>query len=186
MYLETSTLQGFYGIDAYNGAGALARVCAVRVIDDNSIQMIRFVNGITQEVVSTGVFVERDTWNRFRLDIDYTTRTFKVFVNGTPVAGDQTHFIQEAAGDVFGDADIYFVNFGGDSNDAGYYDNYYVAAIRAATDGDVDGNGCVDDADLLEVLFAFGSDAIAVDTNDDGVVDDADLLNVLFNFGSGC
>ena len=52
--------------------------------------------------------------------------------------------------------------------------------------GDVDGNGCVDDADLLAVLFAFGSVESTEDVNCDGVVDDADLLAVLFNFGSGC
>jgi hypothetical protein len=50
----------------------------------------------------------------------------------------------------------------------------------------VDGNGCVDDADLLAVLFAFGGSGGPEDTNCDGVVDDADLLDVLFNFGSGC
>jgi probable HAF family extracellular repeat protein len=55
--------------------------------------------------------------------------------------------------------------------------------------GDVDRNGCVDDADLLAVLFAFGnsgSNLGRVDVNYDGVVDDADLLIVLFHFGSGC
>jgi hypothetical protein len=55
--------------------------------------------------------------------------------------------------------------------------------------GDVDNNGCIDDADLLAVLFAFGntgSDLGRVDVNCDEVVDDADLLQVLFNFGSGC
>jgi hypothetical protein len=58
-----------------------------------------------------------------------------------------------------------------------------------AHNGDVTGNGCVDDADLLVVLFAFGntgSNLGRVDVNCDGVVDDADLLQVLFNFGSGC
>jgi hypothetical protein len=52
--------------------------------------------------------------------------------------------------------------------------------------GDIDGNGCVDDADLLQVLFSFGSNNAATDLNGDGIVDDADLLLVLFNFGSGC
>jgi probable HAF family extracellular repeat protein len=58
-----------------------------------------------------------------------------------------------------------------------------------AHNGDVDNNGCVDDADLLAVLFGFGqmgSNLGRVDVNCDGIVDDADLLNVLFNFGSGC
>jgi len=58
-----------------------------------------------------------------------------------------------------------------------------------AHNGDVDNNGCVDDADLLAVLFGFGqagSNLGRVDVNCDGTVDDADLLNVLFNFGQGC
>lgn len=59
----------------------------------------------------------------------------------------------------------------------------------SAHNGDVDNNNCVDDADLLAVLFAFGnsgSNLGRVDVNCDGTVDDADLLTVLFNFGSGC
>ena len=56
--------------------------------------------------------------------------------------------------------------------------------------GDTNGDGCVDDADLLAVLFAFGSagtgDTRHEDINKDGIVDDADLLEVLFNFGNGC
>ncbi len=56
-----------------------------------------------------------------------------------------------------------------------------------AVNGDVDGNGCVDDADLLRVLFTFGNtDAVPEDTNGDNQVDDADLLTVLFHFGNGC
>jgi probable HAF family extracellular repeat protein len=58
-----------------------------------------------------------------------------------------------------------------------------------AHNGDVDSNGCVDDADLLAVLFAFGntgSNLGRVDVNCDGTINDADLQIVLFNFGSGC
>ncbi|MFN3691192.1 MAG: hypothetical protein ACK4UU_09740, partial [Fimbriimonadales bacterium] len=48
--------------------------------------------------------------------------------------------------------------------------------------GDVDENGCVDDADLLAILFAFGEQGEVlgrIDVNCDGIVDDADLLQVL-------
>lgn len=54
------------------------------------------------------------------------------------------------------------------------------------TPGDANLNGCVDDADLLLILFAFGSDDPDADVNADGIVDDADLLTILFNFGNGC
>ncbi|MEN3001331.1 MAG: hypothetical protein ABDI19_05755 [Armatimonadota bacterium] len=46
---------------------------------------------------------------------------------------------------------------------------------------------CIDDSDLLAVLFAFGATGARYeDVNYDRIVDDADLLIVLFNFGSGC
>ena len=52
----------------------------------------------------------------------------------------------------------------------------------------MNGDGCMDDTDLLAVLFAFGSTGgnLPEDLNFDGFVDDADLLEVLFNFGRGC
>jgi hypothetical protein len=56
-----------------------------------------------------------------------------------------------------------------------------------AANGDINGDGCTDDSDLLAVLFAFGTEgARAEDVNGDNRVDDADLLLVLFAFGSGC
>lgn len=67
------------------------------------------------------------------------------------------------------------------------FDMDWLAYGGGSAGGDVDSNGCVDDADLLSVLFAFGSDqGGCADVNGDGIVDDADLLTVLFNFGSGC
>jgi len=73
--------------------------------------------------------------------------------------------------------------------------SFYMKVKGAATladaivsNPDIDGSGCVDDADLLAVLFAFGNSGSGLDedVNCDQVVDDADLLEVLFNFGSGC
>lgn len=60
------------------------------------------------------------------------------------------------------------------------------ACFYIPVQGDVNGDGCVDDADLLAVLFAFGGNSPLEDVNGDGVVDDADLLMVLFSFGTGC
>ena len=92
-------------------------------------------------------------------------------------------------------------NCGGSAAPGGYFfggtprASFYIKVTGAATladaivsNPDIDGNGCVDDADLLAVLFAFGStgSGLPEDTNCDQVVDDADLLEVLFNFGSGC
>ncbi|MCX7993097.1 MAG: hypothetical protein N2651_05465 [Fimbriimonadales bacterium] len=59
----------------------------------------------------------------------------------------------------------------------------YSGGLRSS--GDANGDCTIDDADLLIVLFNFGSSGQG-DINADGVVDDADLLIVLFNFGASC
>ena len=51
----------------------------------------------------------------------------------------------------------------------------------------MNGDGCVDDADLLQVLLRFGETCDSgEDINWDGIVDDADLLTLLMDFGRGC
>ncbi len=83
---------------------------------------------------------------------------------------------------------VYTDNAGSGQTDAFEFDYFETnLPVQTRVEGDVDGNGCVDDADLLAVLFAFGSDqGGSEDVNNDGIVDDADLLLVLFNFGTGC
>lgn len=53
---------------------------------------------------------------------------------------------------------------------------------------DMNDDGCVDDAELLAVLFHYGSAGEDLDADIDfnGVVDDADLLLVLLELGVGC
>ncbi len=60
--------------------------------------------------------------------------------------------------------------------------------IDSLPQGDVNRDGCVDDADLLCLLYDFGRSGsnLLTDLNRDGTVDDADLLMILFNFGQGC
>jgi hypothetical protein len=61
-----------------------------------------------------------------------------------------------------------------------------VTANWSLINGDANRDNQIDDADLLEVLFAFGQTGanLPADCNGDGTVDDADLLIVLFNFGA--
>lgn len=52
--------------------------------------------------------------------------------------------------------------------------------------GDVNGDGCIDDADLSAVILAIGGQGTPEDIACDGIVDETDLMEVLFNFGNGC
>jgi hypothetical protein len=64
-------------------------------------------------------------------------------------------------------------------------DNNSVSLLVPWARGDVNGDGCVDDADLLAIMFAFGQSSrlLPEDIDRNGIVDDADLLTVLFAFG---
>jgi probable HAF family extracellular repeat protein len=66
----------------------------------------------------------------------------------------------------------------------------FLLDTQFSPNGDVNRDGCVDDIDMLGVLFEFGELVNdfnrCVDVNRDGIIDDADLLIVLFNFGNGC
>ena len=80
----------------------------------------------------------------------------------------------------------YIVGQGRDA-ETGQYLAYLLDTWRTS---DTNGDGCIDDADLLAVLFAFGGAGTGntrhEDIDKDGIVDDADLLAVLFAFGQGC
>lgn len=56
--------------------------------------------------------------------------------------------------------------------------------------GDTNGDGCLDDSDLLNLLIAFGTQGSGLtrheDINKDGIVDGTNLLILLLNFGEGC
>lgn len=109
---------------------------------------------------------------------------FRLVMNGQSLG---TANINPSVNTAFADADLWIANITGSRNDFAHYDNFRVIASNAPLpDQDVNDDGCVDDVDLLAVLFAFGSDDPSTDLNRDGVVDDADLLAVLFAFGSGC
>jgi len=64
----------------------------------------------------------------------------------------------------------------------------FIGIIDTRVTGDVDGNECVDDGDLLRVLFAFGQvgSGLPEDVDEDGMVWDSDLVLVLQHFGRGC
>ena len=84
----------------------------------------------------------------------------------------------------------YIVGWG--RNAATGRDEAYLLDTQApfSPNGDVNRDGCVDDIDMMGVLFEFGELVNdfnrCVDVNRDGIIDDADLLIVLFHFGNGC
>lgn len=64
----------------------------------------------------------------------------------------------------------------------------WLAVVDQRSPGDVNGDGCVDDTDLMMVHFAYGSRGFTrlEDLNRDNIVDDTDLIIVIMNYGNGC
>lgn len=110
-----------------------------------------------------------------------TTTLASATGNGVGVAEQIPNYLLPPAGGTF---------YARVSSGTGSTDDVQRYEIRFQTttlpQGDVDGSGCVDDADLLTILFNFGGNNSAYDLDGNGIIDDADLLTVLFNFGSGC
>ncbi|MFQ3611521.1 MAG: hypothetical protein SNJ72_08510 [Fimbriimonadales bacterium] len=127
---------------------------------DGALQ-IEYANGVYTNVRNTGYFATLQGMPR----AGESTRPIRLGISEFPLSFNMpSHLVLEG------------IEFGGGGQ----------AGEVPRVDGDVNGDGCVDDADLLMVLFAFGGQGGAEDVNGDGIVDDADLLIVLFNFGSGC
>jgi hypothetical protein len=85
-----------------------------------------------------------------------------------------------------GQVGLYVDTAGGTGTPAPVATFDYLQILSDYHPADVNQDGIVDDADLLQVLFAFGNRRCnhPADVNNDGIVDDADLLQVLFAFGA--
>lgn len=136
-------------------------------------------------IFGTGTMVNYNPSTPFAIPIALTNRSefedyFNQVVNGSGYLG--IGFTSRLDPEGQGGTRIYrFYS----RNDGGGRGPVLEVVYRVA--GDVNGDGCTDDADLLEVLFNFGqTGSSSTDLNQDGVVDDADLLEVLFQFGNGC
>jgi hypothetical protein len=163
--------------------------------DLRNVQTIRFY---AYAINPNGGFQERSPWIRLGSRDGYIElRPVEDILNQAigqwyefevPLSGDAT-WQRTVYGSVALD-DIQFIEIHADTWGSGF--TLWIDGLTfdppLTCPGDVDGSGCVDDADLLAVLFAFGQSGsgLPADVNRDGIVDDADLLIVLFNFGSGC
>lgn len=80
------------------------------------------------------------------------------------------------------------ITLGGGAGDPVGAAGAFVARYRFVPRGDANGDGCVDNTDLLAMLYAFGSEgsSLSADLDGNGRVDDADWLVMLFGWGEGC
>ena len=66
-----------------------------------------------------------DTWYNFKMDLDFSSQTFDLLIDGTMVGADLPFLV--AATD-FGDADL-MLSYTSGATDVGYFDNYSVLTV---------------------------------------------------------
>lgn len=104
------------------------------------------------------------------------------FLGGNP--SDRVMYVGRTSSNLFPIMNPLQAAYGGGPFDGVLFEVDFERGVQ----GDVNDDGCVNDTDLLLVLFAFGNtgENQQEDLNGDGIVNDTDLLLVLFNFGNGC
>jgi hypothetical protein len=126
----------FFGVDAYDGFGGLPKRVGLLGVDASTGEVLILGAGPTDEeelFVAPGEIVPFGQWNRYALELDYATRTYRGYVNGVLVGGDD--FIDDEDGIVgFTDAPIGSLQAGAaDVPGVAYFDNYTIEVVPEPT-----------------------------------------------------
>jgi hypothetical protein len=140
--------------------------------------------------IKSGALWEADTWYNFRVDMDFSTKTYDFMINGVKMNSAPIQFYNTASTN----AAKFFISRG--TNQAGsIVDDVRIEATSnfpvITNNGDFDDDGDVDGADFLAWQRGLGTTSGAAlgdgDGNDDGAVNATDLSiwRVGFSVGGG-
>jgi hypothetical protein len=175
----SNTFGPFFGVEAYDGSVASAQtppgVLGSLGVDATTGDVLYQAAG-TGALTETGVVATFDTWNHFRIVLDFSTDMYHAFVNGTKVAAPS--FVDASFNlNQFTDADIATFAAAGDAvanalTGTAHFDNF---TVWHGVIGDFDVDGDVDGNDLTTWKSAYGTSALG-DADGDNDSDGADFL----------
>ena len=118
--------------DGFNNPGGASLKLAGMVGMDAATGELLYQEGGTGYLVSTGDILDPDTWYNLRLELDYGTDTYKVYLNG--VLKGSTAFVDPGIDD-FTDADLATIAGAGDAESiaapgTGWFDNFSIKIGR--------------------------------------------------------
>jgi hypothetical protein len=176
MYVASSAGAGFgpfFGIEAYDSFGAIERIGMLGV--DATTSDVLYGDQSVGLSTIPGVTAPLNTWNSFKIVIDFSTDLYHGYVNGVEVIATP---LEMATANEFTDADIAAIAAGPDAasqarTGAAYFDNYLV---RSGIRGDYNSDGVVDAADYTLWRDQRGTSGLlrTADGDFNGVVNDAD------------
>jgi hypothetical protein len=178
---QPSILAGFgpfFGVDTYD-ADVAPYVLGSLGVDATTGDVLYQIQD-DGYLVATGSLVSFNTWNHFRIVLDFATDSYRGYLNGSLVAS--TGFVDRANGlNNFTDADIATFAAAVDPvsqtlSASAVFDNFL---IRDGLVGDYDIDGDADSADYTRWRTTFGSAATLgnlADGSGNGLVDAADYV----------
>ncbi|MEX0643153.1 MAG: hypothetical protein WD468_10660 [Pirellulales bacterium] len=184
MRVSAATTSGgfgpFFGVDTYDDAGIFSQLGTFG-LDATTGELLYQLPGGNIDVVP-GATVPFDTWQHYRMVLDFSNDTYQGYLNGV-LRLSSTGFINPGPTvNEFTDGDIAAFAAGGDPISLGLsasavFDNF---VIRDGLLGDYDIDGDVDAADYAKWRTTFGT-AVSpagndADGNKNGVVDAGDYV----------
>lgn len=175
----------FFGVEAYDDNGVFGLLGSLGV--DASTGDVLYQTQDTGVLTETGATVGVNQWNNFRIQLDFFSNAYTVFLNGSPLAS--TGFVDRGASgtdlDELSDASIAAIAASIDAQSqalAGraYFDNFSVYDVDA---GDFNADLTVNGADFALWQSSFGV-SNAADANGNGRTEGLDLMRWMQQFGS--
>lgn len=170
----TTAFGPFFGIEAYDSNGGINRIGMLGV-DAATSEVLYGDQAIGLSPAPGGATAPLNVWNSFKIVVDFSTKLYFGYVNGSEVVSTPFEF---AAANEFTDADIAAIAASGDPaslarTGTAYFDNYLV---RSGIRGDYNSDGVVDAADYTLWRDQRGTTGLlrSADGDFNGVVNDAD------------
>jgi hypothetical protein len=178
----------YFGIEAYDDVGQTIGLLGSLGVDATTGDVLYQIQD-TAALTETGEKVVFDQWHHFRLLLDFSTDSYRAYLDGDLVA--TTGFADRHLNlNDFTDADISAIAAAGDAVSVGLassavFDNL---VIRDGF-GDYDVDGDIDAADYALWRTSYGQSVQysgnGADGNNNGIVDTADYVVWRKRFGSG-
>ncbi len=174
-----------FGVQTYsNFQGGFSQTAGV-VVDATTGEVLIQTAASGGVLAQTNQFVPTSTWRHFRLQLDFVSDTYDVYLNNTRIVT-AAGFI-DGARTFFSDADLVGIAQFGDfaSQNTTGFANFDNVVVRDGLPTDFSHNGIVDAADYAVWRDQQGQTGwgLAADANGDGVVNAADRAEWVTDFG---
>ncbi len=125
----------FFGMEVYDDTAGSKLLAASAGVDATTAELLYQSPGTGFINAVPGITVSPNTWHTYRLELDYSSQTYRLIYDGTEVLN--SGFVDPGIAD-FTDADLMAVSAAGDpgsvnANGTAFFDNYRITALSVGS-----------------------------------------------------